>query len=439
MVADEITLQKVSISRIKQEMRDVYYLSDDLVIASFDIHRDTLGNYPALIDGFSAIIMASGSAVVAIDTEEYEVVPDTIVFFSPDRVIRTVASTSDAAAYFVACSKSFINEIQIDLSASLPVYMRFGKQPCLRVTPQDTHEIRQVFQLIKTILASDKEHYRQEIIRCLFTAVFYIITELNMREQKNTVKLGRGEVNVQNANGDVNEQISQIEYFIEKKMDVIVVVATDCDALGDVMREAKNAGIKTVSYDRLISNGESDLYVSFNNIQVGRLMAESLVENIPEGGEVFLIQGPLTDDNVRKVRQGIDEVLAGTNLKVVYEANCDGWLAEQAYDYVKEGLQQTRNVKGIICGNDDLASHAFRRLSEERLAGKVVLTGQDGDLAACQRIVSGTQEMTAFKSVEEEARLAAEYVVKLGRGESIDDIEKTANDGAYDVDRKSVV
>lgn len=177
MVADEITLQKVSISRIKQEMRDVYYLSDDLVIASFDIHRDTLGNYPALIDGFSAIIMASGSAVVAIDTEEYEVVPDTIVFFSPDRVIRTVASTSDAAAYFVACSKSFINEIQIDLSASLPVYMRFGKQPCLRVTPQDTHEIRQVFQLIKTILASDKEHYRQEIIRCLFTAVFYIITE----------------------------------------------------------------------------------------------------------------------------------------------------------------------------------------------------------------------------------------------------------------------
>lgn len=99
------------------------------MIASFDIHRDTLGNYPALIDGFSAIIMASGSAVVAIDTEEYEVVPDTIVFFSPDRVIRTVASTSDAAAYFVACSKSFINEIQIDLSASLPVYMRFGNNP----------------------------------------------------------------------------------------------------------------------------------------------------------------------------------------------------------------------------------------------------------------------------------------------------------------------
>ena len=101
MVADEITLQKVSISRIKQEMRDVYYLSDDLVIASFDIHRDTLGNYPALIDGFSAIIMASGSAVVAIDTEEYEVVPDTIVFFSPQCMIRF-----RSAAYSSTCSLS---------------------------------------------------------------------------------------------------------------------------------------------------------------------------------------------------------------------------------------------------------------------------------------------------------------------------------------------
>ncbi|MCQ5078252.1 AraC family transcriptional regulator, partial [Alistipes putredinis] len=70
------------------------------VIASFDIHRDTRGNYPALIDGFSAIIMARGSAVVAIDTEEYEVVPAPIVFFSPARGLRTVASPRDAAAYF---------------------------------------------------------------------------------------------------------------------------------------------------------------------------------------------------------------------------------------------------------------------------------------------------------------------------------------------------
>ena len=87
------------------------------------------------------------------------------------------------------------------------------------------------------------------------------------------------------------------------------------------------------------------------------------------------------------IREGIDETLAGSNLNVVYEANCPGWIAENAYTYTKEGLKLDRNVKGIICGNDDLASQAFRALSEERLAGKVCVTGQDGDLAACQRIV----------------------------------------------------
>ncbi|MFR2691855.1 MAG: substrate-binding domain-containing protein [Enterocloster bolteae] len=83
-------------------------------------------------------------------------------------------------------------------------------------------------------------------------------------------------------------------------------------------------------------------------------------KNIPDGGDIFLIQGPLTDNNVSLIREGIDETLAGSNLNVVYEANCPGWIAENAYTYTKEGLKLDRNVKGIICGNDDLASQAFR-------------------------------------------------------------------------------
>lgn len=241
------------------------------------------------------------------------------------------------------------------------------------------------------------------------------------------------EVNVQNANGDVEEQISQIEYFIKKQVDVIVVVAGDCEALSDVMIKAREAGIKTVSYDRLIMNAGCDLYISFDNTEVGRLMAESMLENIPDGGDIFLIQGPLTDNNVSLIREGIDETLAGSNLNVVYEANCPGWIAENAYTYTKEGLKLDRNAKGIICGNDDLASQAFRALSEERLAGKVCVTGQDGDLAACQRIVEETQEMTAFKSVEQEASLAAKCAVLLGLGEEIEEVQDTAYDGTYNV------
>ena len=187
-------LHKVSISRIKKEMSDVFYLSDDLVITALDAQNNTTSDYPASIDGFSAIIMMAGEATVSIDMENYQVRPDTIVFFNPDSIIRTVKCSANAAAYFLAFSKSFVNEIQIDLSTSLPVYMRFGKAPVLQVRKQDVEEIRQLFQLIKTMLRSDKERYRHEIIRTLFTTAFYIITEINQREQPGEVKQGRCEV-----------------------------------------------------------------------------------------------------------------------------------------------------------------------------------------------------------------------------------------------------
>ena len=187
-------LRKVSISRIKKEMNDVFYLSDDLVITTLSAQNNTTAEYPASIDGFSAIIMMTGEATVSIDMQNYSVKPNTIVFFNPDSIIRTVKCSANAAAYFLAFSKSFVNEIQIDLSTSLPVYMRFGKAPVLEVAPQDVDEIRQLFQLIKTMLRSDKERYRHEIIRTLFTTAFYIITEINQREQPGGIKQGRCEV-----------------------------------------------------------------------------------------------------------------------------------------------------------------------------------------------------------------------------------------------------
>uniref|UniRef100_UPI0040385210 helix-turn-helix domain-containing protein n=1 Tax=Alistipes shahii TaxID=328814 RepID=UPI0040385210 len=184
------SLRKVSISRIKKEMSDVFYLSDDLVISALTADKNTTADYPTSIDGFTAIIMMTGEATVSIDMQNYSIKPNTIVFFNPDSIIRTIKCSSNAAAYLLAFSKSFVNEIQIDLSTSLPVYMRFGKAPVLEVTPQDVDEIRQLFQLIKTMLRSDKERYRHEII----TTAFYIITEINQREQPGEMKQGRCEV-----------------------------------------------------------------------------------------------------------------------------------------------------------------------------------------------------------------------------------------------------
>lgn len=184
---------KISISRIKQEMKEVYYLSDDLAILALDPNSPSLGR-PVSLDGFAAIVMMSGEATLSINLNEYLVRPNDVVVFTPEVAINVVGYTEQASAYMIAFSKSFVNEIQIDLATSLPVYMRFGKDPVLHATSADVGEIRQVFQLIKTMLRSDKERYRHEIIRTLFTTAFYIITDLNQRERPANRPKGRGEL-----------------------------------------------------------------------------------------------------------------------------------------------------------------------------------------------------------------------------------------------------
>lgn len=240
------------------------------------------------------------------------------------------------------------------------------------------------------------------------------------------------EVNVQNANGVVEKQISQIEYFIEKKMDVIVIIAVDSKACGEVVDKAKEAGIKIVAYDRLLIESGVDLYISFDNEKVGKLMAQTIKDNVPEGGNIITIFGPTTDYNVQLVEQGYNEVMEDANLNVIYSVYAVNWLAEEAYYAVNEALLETSQIDGVFCGNDNLATEAVRALSENRMAGSVVVTGQDADLAACQRIVEGTQTMTVYKPVDKLAKAAAEYAVKLAKGESID-VNTTINDGVWKV------
>ena len=248
------------------------------------------------------------------------------------------------------------------------------------------------------------------------------------------------EVNVQNANGDVDEQISQIEYLIDKKMDVITIVAIDSGALTDVVRKARQAGIRIVCYDRLIRDAGTDLYISFDNHMVGTLMGQALAASLPDGGEVFQIQGSSSDNNVTLVREGFEEALEGTGIRITYSTFCDNWLAELAFDAVRTGLEENGGkVDGIMCGNDDLAGQAIRALTERKMAGRVPVVAQDAELSACQRIVEGTQTMTVYKSVDKEASAAAKLAVALARGEDITDpkapiqVTETMNDGTKEI------
>lgn len=185
---------KISIARIKKELSDVSFLSDDLVFTSIDAAKNPTEHAPKSIDGFAALIMLSGEATVLVNMRSYTVKPNTIVFFNPGTVIRSERVSANAAGYFLTYSKSFINDIQVGLSASLPIYMLFRMSPILRVSEEDISELLQVFRLMKQLLRSDKMLYRNEIVRSLFTTAFYIIAEINKREKEQHSKQGRCEV-----------------------------------------------------------------------------------------------------------------------------------------------------------------------------------------------------------------------------------------------------
>lgn len=240
------------------------------------------------------------------------------------------------------------------------------------------------------------------------------------------------DVNVQTASGSLEKQIEQINYFIDKKMDVIVIIAADSNSLAEVVGTARDNGIKVIAYDRLIKNANVDLYISIDSKKVGELMGQGIVDNIADEGEISIVLGPQTDYNVMLLEQGINTALAASNYKVLRKGYAENWLAEEAFSTVTETLLTNDSFDGIICGNDDLASHAIKALAESRMAGEVVVVGQDADLSACQRIVEGTQTMTVYKPIERLATLAAENAVKLAKGEEVS-TEETTIDGSYKV------
>lgn len=285
-----------------------------------------------------------------------------------------------------------------------------------------------------TTAVSEQVTEESEAIQIGFSMDSYII-ERWQRDRDVFVSKARelgAEVNVQNANGDVQTQIDQIQYFIDKKMKAIVIVAIDADSLTDVVAKAKKEGIKVIAYDRLIRNADVDLYISFDNEKVGALVAEYMEKAVGNNGTIICINGSPTDNNVKMLSDGFNSVLKGTNIKIDLNEYSEGWLAENGLKVTNEYLAKGKVPAGIMCGNDGLAAQAIKALAENRLAGKVFVTGQDADLSACQRIVEGTQYMTVYKPVENLAQEAAVKAVELIQGKDIQ-TEDTIHDGSHDV------
>lgn len=241
-------------------------------------------------------------------------------------------------------------------------------------------------------------------------------------------------VNFQNAHGSTEEQIKQIDYLIGERVSVIVIVARDAQKLADVVSKARNNGIKVIAYDRIIRNTDVDLYISFDNKKVGALMAEVMNKTLKPNSNLFLAMGSDVDENVIQVEQGIMETIK-KKINIVKTSYAENWEAEKAASSVADYLKENPRLDGIICGNDDLAGQVVHVLAENRLAGNIIVTGQDAEVAGCQRLVEGTQYMTVYKAFTQMAKEAAKAAVAMARGEKYE-VNETYNNGTSNVPYK---
>ena len=250
-------------------------------------------------------------------------------------------------------------------------------------------------------------------------------------------------VDLEVAQNDAEKQISQIEKMIVSGVNIIVVVPYKSDSLTDVIKKAHDAGIKVISYDRLVGNANTDLYVSFDNEKVGEYEAQyvmNAVKSKMDQGQkvkVAYIGGSPTDNNAVLVKTGSWKVLKplidSKKAEIVFDKFTTDWNPDIAYANLKGYLSKNNaKIDAVVAANDGTAFGVITALKEYGLDGKVPVSGQDAELAALQRIVNDTQTVTVYKPISKLASNTVELAVKLAKGLPID-TTKTTNDGKFEV------
>jgi D-xylose transport system substrate-binding protein len=243
---------------------------------------------------------------------------------------------------------------------------------------------------------------------------------------------------VQSANSDDTRQMQDVEALITRGVKALVIVPHDSKTMARAVEIAHKAGIPVIAYDRMIRDAEIDLYVSFNNARVGQQQAEWLVKQLPGGkGRIIRINGAPTDDNAKVLKAGQDEILKPYldrgDIKIVHEDWAEEWKPENGKKIMNAAITaHGRDFDAVLVANDGTAGGAIQALTEEGIAGKIIVTGQDAELAAMQRIVAGTQNMTIYKPLKVLTANAATAAVKLARRQVVI-ARDSVNNGKLDV------
>jgi D-xylose transport system substrate-binding protein len=244
-----------------------------------------------------------------------------------------------------------------------------------------------------------------------------------------------------NAQGSDATQISQAEDAITNGAKVIVISPLDETTGKAIVAKAAAAKIPVIAYDGLLTGAKINFYVSFDPAQVGRMQGQFIVGHAAKGSNIVMINGDQTADTGRAFKKGALEALAPAfhsgALKLAYTADTALFDPSKAQQEMEAALTRLSNkVGGVLVANDGMAAGVVAALTAQHLAGKVAVTGQDATVAGLQRILTGTQSMTVYKSIPQEAQAAAEVAVALIQGKpgAVSSVAKTTvNNGAGNV------
>lgn len=240
--------------------------------------------------------------------------------------------------------------------------------------------------------------------------------------EQRVAELGDYEVLYANADQDMSKQQEQAESLLAAGVSVLVLDPVDAEAAVSIVNTANGLGVPVVAYDRLISGGDIAYYVSFDNALVGVLQAQALVNALATGGGggILMVNGSPTDSNAPQFEEGALSVINSSHLTVLASYDTPDWSPDKAQEWVAGQISRFGSqIEGVYAANDGTASGAISALRAANLTPLPLVTGQDAELAAIQRIVAGDQFMTVFKDVRPQARKAAEVAVALAQGEEV--------------------
>lgn len=227
------------------------------------------------------------------------------------------------------------------------------------------------------------------------------------------------------AQSSAAKQLTDVEALIAQGANALILLAQDSGAIGPAVEKASAEGIPVVGYDRLIENPEA-FYITFDNVEVGRMQARAVLAAMPEGNYAF-IKGSSSDPNADFLFGGQMEVLkeamdAG-KIKNVGEAYTDGWKPENAQRNMEQILTANdNNIDAVVASNDGTAGGVVAALAAQGLDGAVPVSGQDGDHAALNRVARGTQTVSVWKDARDLGKNAAEVATMLADGKAMADI-----------------